>query len=97
MADGRLRLYLQESIYEEELHEEVSVSGTLVHVQESSPGCCRLETHSDVVDGGQFHGRKLQIGISKVPDVAGTSEDREEMRQMKTARLQVMQLRRKLC
>lgn len=49
----------------------MGVGGTLVHIQESSLGCSGLKTHSDVVDGGEFHASKLQKGIPRVADVAG--------------------------
>lgn len=70
-CEGRIHLYLQESIYDEELHEEMCIRGTLVHIQEGSPGRRGPKTHSNVVDGSQFHGSKVQIRIPKIPDVAG--------------------------
>lgn len=56
------------------------VGGTLVHIQESSLGCSGLKTHSDVVDGGEFHASKLQKGIPKVADVAGIWENKGKRR-----------------
>lgn len=56
------------------------VGGTLVHIQESSPGCSGLKTHSDVVDGGEFHGSELQKGIPEVADVAGIFENKGKRR-----------------
>lgn len=79
------RSYLQESVHHEELHEEMRVRRSLVHIQESSPGCSGLKTHSDVVDGGELHGSELQIGIPKIPDVAGILENRGKGENLKSA------------
>lgn len=73
------------SVHDEELHEEMRVRGTLVHIQESSPGCSGLKSHSDVVDGGKLHGSELQIGIPKEPDVAGILENRDKGENLESA------------
>lgn len=84
-CEERGRLYLQEPVHDEELHEEMRVCGTLVHIQESSPGCSGLKTHSDAVDGAEFHGSELQIGIPKVLEVAGILENRGKGENLKSA------------
>lgn len=66
------RFYLQDSIKDEELHEEeITISRSLVHIDNSSLGCLTLKAHSNGVYRFELKTFKLQIWVSKVVDVAG--------------------------
>lgn len=66
------RFYLQDSIKDEELHEEeITISRSLVHIDNSSLGCLTLKAHSNGVYHFELKTFKLQIWVSKVVDVAG--------------------------
>lgn len=71
-ANWRNRFYLQDSIKDEELHEEeITISRSLVHIDNSSLGCLTLKAHSNGVYRFELKTFKLQIWVSKVVDVAG--------------------------
>lgn len=71
-AKWRSRFYLQDSIKDEELHEEeITISRSLVHIDNSSLGCLTLKAHSNGVYRFELKTFKLQIWVSKVVDVAG--------------------------
>lgn len=62
---------LQESILDEEFHEEeITVSRSLVDIENSSLGCLSLKTHSNVVERAEANTSKFQVRIPKVLNVA---------------------------
>lgn len=71
-AKWQSRFYLQDSIKDEELHEEeITISRSLVHIDNSSLGCLTLKAQSNGVYRFELKTFKLQIWVSKVVDVAG--------------------------
>lgn len=57
-----LFFYLQDSILDEEFHEEeITVSRFLVHVEYSSIGCLSLKSHSNIVERAEVDTPKLQV------------------------------------
>lgn len=70
--------YLQDSIQDEEFHEEkVTIRRSLVHIENCSVGCLSLKPHSNDVEQAEFNTFKLQIWIPKVLNVAWIYEIRE--------------------
>lgn len=76
------RFYLQDTIKDEEFHEEeITISRSLVHINNRSLGCFALKAHCNGVYCFKLKTFKLQIRVSKVVDVAGiyeTSKKRKE-------------------
>lgn len=75
------RFYLQDTIKDEEFHEEeITISRSLVHINNRSLGCFALKAHRNGVYCFKLKTFKLQIRVSKVADVAGIYENSKNRR-----------------